>query len=304
VTRPEKAEAKPSAPSAGISYYVMSTSRSALFRLGCRQGIRMKQNRTPRDTIVILDFGKPIRRKPRYRPVAYGVSLFRRRGFASINAVLGASEAFARGVVTCSHRLKDAHVRIAIGTSNFGRDVRWGHGREWARMVNEANVWAVHRGYGTRIDFAGANDIELSWSGPKATRAWVAGYESVAQHPYYNYGAADACPPKGDCAGAWTLEDVWFVSWGALHAWPLPEIYTPTWSNAHQWYHLAVYSFVHHGVTMQFAGVMSQLGACRKQRDPCHGMNNSPYRAWRQLSFLLNRDQRTRQSIRWVTDIR
>jgi hypothetical protein len=154
------------------------------------------------------------------------------------------------------------------------------------------------------MDFAGANDIELSWNGPRHTRNWVRGYESAARHPYYNYGSADACPPRGRCAGAWTLEDVWWVSWGAPHAWPIPEIYTPNWSQALQWYNLALYSYRRHGSTMRFMGVMSQRGACWRAKDPCRGMNNTPERAWRQLTTLLNRDPRTRQHIFWVTDIR
>jgi hypothetical protein len=295
----------PAPPGAGFSHYVKTTNPLRLLRLGCREGLRMKHDVSLRDTIVVLDFGRPVqRRHHRRRPWRYGVSLFRRRGFAPVSSVLHASEAYARGVWNCSKGLKQGHIRIAIGTSNWGNHVTWWHGRRWAAMVNAANEWVHARGFSSRLDFAGANDIELSWNPPTMTKNWVRGYESVAHHPYYNYGAADACPPRGRCAGRWTLEDVWFVSWGSPHAWPLPEIYTPNWSNALQWYRIAVYSYLRHGVTMRIAGVMSQRGACRMARDPCHGMNNTPGRAWRQLYRLLNRDPRTRQHIQWATDIR
>jgi len=266
----------------------------------------MRRDASVRDTIVILDFGKPVSRRFHHHhgPRHYGASLFRKHGFASVTSIRRASQAYARGVWSCTRRLESFQIRVGIGTSNWGTAVTRAHGKAWGELVNQANIWARARGYGTKIEFAGANDIELSWNGPRATKSWVHGYESVAKHPYYDYGAAEACPPIRRCAGAWTLEDVWYVSWGALHAWPIPEIYTPNWSNARQWYHLALYSYKRHGTAMRIVGVMSQRGACRVARDPCRGMNNSPVRAWWQLTHLLNRDPRTRQHLLWATDIR
>jgi hypothetical protein len=303
--RPSAAATEPTPPGTAFSYYVRTTDPGRLLRLGCQEGRRMKSLTSLRDTIVVLDFGRPVRRRHHHRgPWHYGVSLFKTRGFAPVGSVLLASEAYAQGVWNCSRELTRGHIRIAIGTTNWGRDVTWWHGRMWAAMVNTANAWVHDHRMNSRLDFAGANDIELSWNSPWVTRNWVRGYESLANHPYYNYGSADACPPRGRCAGAWTLEDVWFVSWGAPHAWPLPEIYTPNRSMAQQWYRVAVYSYLHHGVTMRIAGVMSQRGACRVTGDPCRGMNNTPDTAWRQLYRLLNRDPRTRQHIQWATDIR
>jgi hypothetical protein len=298
-------EVNPAPPGIAFSYYVRTTNPSRLLRLGCNEGLRMQQLESLRNTIVVLDFGRPVRKRHHHRgPWQYGVSLLRVKGFAPVSRVLSASEAYARGVWNCSKELKRGHVRIAIGTTNWGSDVTWRHGREWAAMVNEANAWVHHQKFSSRLDFAGANDIELSWNSPAVTKNWVRGYESLADFPYYNYGSADACPPHGRCAGRWTLDDVWYVSWGAPHAWPLPEIYTPNWSMAQQWYQIAVYSYLRHGATMRIAGVMSQRGACRIARDPCWGMNNTPGRAWRQLYRLLNGDPRTRQTIMWATDIR
>jgi hypothetical protein len=304
VTPGAPAAVTPGAPGAAWSLYVKTTHARWLHQAGCRQARQMGRSRSLRDAIVVLDFGRPVRRGRRHSDPWQGVSLFRRRGFIPLSAVLKASERYARGVWTCSRGHHDIHLRIAIGTTNWGPHVSFHHGRAWAAIVNLANDWAVERGYHGKLDFAGANDIELSWNGPRVTRGWVRGYESVARHPYYNYGSADACPPRGKCAGAWTLEDVWWVSWGAPHAWPLPEIYTPNRSQALQWFHLARYSYRRHGAFMRFMGVMSQHGACWRAKDPCRGMNNTPERAWQQLTRLLNRDPRTRQHIPWVTDIR
>jgi hypothetical protein len=305
IGRPQAAVAEPESPGAAWSHHVKSTSPRASNRLGCQEGIRMTRFQSLRDTIAILDFGRPVGRRRHHRgPWHFGTSLFRKKGFVPIRSILAASEAYARGVWRCTRGLRGAHIRIALGTSNWGDGVTWTHGRAWAGMVNRANAWVTERHTSSKIDFAGANDIELSWNGPRTTRNWVRGYESLANYPYYDYGAADACPPRGRCAGAWTMEDLWYVSWGALHAWPIPEIYTPDRMNARQWYNLAVYSYQRHGSAMRIVGVMSQHGACRRAKDPCRGMNNTPERAWRQLYQLLNGDRRTRQLILWATDIR
>jgi hypothetical protein len=171
-------------------------------------------------------------------------------------------------------------------------------------MVNDANRWLLDKGYGKRVEFAGANDIELSWNGPRESKAWVRGYDSVAEWPFYDYGDAAGCPPRGNCAGAWTPEDVWYVSWGARTAWPLPQIYTPNGVMAEQWYRLSLYSYRHHGWRMTIAGALSQRIACRQSSDPCRGMDNSPVRAWGQLNQLLNRDRRTAQPLAWSSDFR
>ncbi len=105
----------------------------------------------------------------------------------------------------------------------------------------------------SRIDFAGANDIELSWNDPRTTRNWVRGYVA-RQLPVLRLRRRRRMPAAGRCAGAWTMEDLWYVSWGALHAWPIPEIYTPDRMNARQWYNLAVYSYQRHGNAMRMWG--------------------------------------------------
>jgi len=131
----------------------------------------------------------------------------------------------------------------------------------------------------------------------------VNGYGSVAKHPYFDFGDAAGCPPTGNCIGRWTVEDVWYVSWGGRWALPLPEIYAPNGSSAREWQRLSLYSLQRHGRAMIIAGDMSQRRACRQSADPCRGMNNSPERAWRLLSRALNSEPRTAQSVRWSTDV-
>jgi hypothetical protein len=289
-------------PGIAISQYIKTTKPAKLARLGCAEGNRLRRSRDPDGHIVVLAFGRPTQ-KGKGRGHDWGASLFR-RGFHSTSAIQTAAQAYAQGAWRCMHgENASTHLTVAIGTSNFGQGVTLRHGRAWAEMVNGANEWASQKSYAQRIRFAGANDIELSWGGPRRTRAWVRGYDSVAKWPYYDYGDAAACPPRGDCHGAWTMEDVWFVAWGARSARPLPEIYNPSGIMAEQWYRLSLYSYQKHGTRMWIAGVMSQHRACRQSRDPCWGMNNSPAKAWRQLHQWLNRDHRTAQSLAWSTDI-
>jgi hypothetical protein len=284
------------APAAATSYYMRTVNRHTTFRMGCRMGSRVVHGNEPEDALVVMAFGSP-----RHRYV-FGASLFG-RGFADTGQIRRAGIQYARGFAACTKKRPDASLRIALGTSNYGSQVGFNHGKAWAWMVNTANSDLARLGLSSRIDITGANDIEPGWSGPKAARAWVRGYDKVNQWPYYNFGGAAGCPPFGDCLGWWTIEDVWYVSWGAAPALPLPEIYTKSGISARQWYHLSLYSTTKHGSAMTIAGVMSQHRACNQTPDPCHGMNNTPPRAWRQLSRVLNADHRTAQALHWVTDI-
>ena len=243
----------------------------------------------------MLAFGRPIKGGS----WEWGASLFG-NGYRSTDQIQMAAEAYAEGFVDCSQR--EPRLTIALGTSNYGRGVSYRHGMAWALMVNAANGWVAEQGYVGKVEFAGANDIELSWNGPRVSKRWVRGYDSVAEWPYYDYGDAAGCPPRGACMGGWTPEDVWYVAWGARTAWPLPQIYTADGSMARQWYRLSLYSYLRHGWKMTIAGVLSQRIACRQSSDPCRGMNNSPTRAWGQLNRLLNRDHRTAQRLTWSSD--
>lgn len=296
-TSPAPALAAPRAPAAASSYYMRTVNPHRVYEMGCRFGSRVVHGTEPNDALVVLAFGSP-----QHRGWRYGATLFGRR-FANMDQIRTAGVRYAMGFWECTRKRPHATLRIALGTSNYGRKVGYHHGRAWASMVNRANIRLAAHGYSSRIDITGANDIEPGWSGPKAARAWVRGYDSINEWPYYNFGGAAGCPPFGNCLGRWTLEDVWYVSWGAAPAIPLPEIYTKSGISAQQWYHVSLYSAVHHDSPMAIAGVMSQHRACRQSSDPCRGMNNTPPRAWHQLSRILNRDRRTAQVLRWVTDI-
>lgn len=263
--------------------------------LGCRLGSRVRRGIESRDALVILDYGMPVRRRGRF-----GASVF--RSFRDTHAIRWSAAQYALGYARCSRGTR-SHLELGIGTSNFGPDVTYRHGRVWAGMVDHVNWWLRRRGLADSVTAAGANDIEPGWRGPGPTRRWVRGYRSATSTPYYNYGGAAGCPPYPGCLGAWTIEDVWWVSWGSGIALPLPEIYAGSGINAEQWYRLGLYSVRAHGERMHFAGAMSQLDSCATSDDPCTGVRNSPDKAWAQLHHALNRDPRTAQPLRWATDI-
>jgi hypothetical protein len=281
------------------SLYIRTTRRSVLHGQGCLQAREVKASQGQlKDILVVMAFGRPMRSGNRD-----GVSLFG-AGFRDTGAVGRAAHAYVQGYLGCIHDSGQARLRLALGTSNYGRQVSYRHGRAWGEMVNQANEWLSAQGAWPEVEIAGASDIELGWNGPVISKLWVKGYDSVAKWPFFDFGDAGGCPPKGDCLGAWTQEDVWYVAWGAETALPLPQIYTSTGSQAEQWYRLSLYAFRHHGNRMHIAGVLSQQTACRQSSDPCWGINNSPERAWSQLWHALNRDRRTAQNLAWSTDFR
>lgn len=280
-------------PAASPSTYVRTTDPAALDELGCRQG-RAGQGSGEPDRVAVLAFGKP-----KQVGGTYGVSAFG-PGFVSVQDVERAALAYAGGYARCG--AEAGRLVMAVGTSNFGDQVSFEHGRAWALIVNAVNERLAESGLDERVEAAGASDLELGWNGPAVTRQWVDGYGAVARWPYYDFGEALACPPSGACHGRWTQEDVWYVAWGAPFARPLPEIYADSGVMAEQWYRLSLYSFLHHGVRMTIAGAVSQGRACEQTRTSCAGLANAPSEAWTQLWVALNRDPRTAQSLAWSTD--
>jgi len=296
---PQEAPGRPEMSGSARSLYMRTTRRSVLQGQGCLQAREVRVSRGQLENVlVIMAFGRPMRIGNRY-----GASLFG-DGFRDTDAIERAARAYVQGYVGCIHDSGRTRLRLALGTSNYGRQVSYRHGRAWGEMVNQANGWLSAQGAWPDVEIAGASDIELGWNGPVISKLWVKGYDSVARWPFFDFGDAGGCPPRGDCLGAWTQEDVWYVAWGAETALPLPQIYTSTGSQAEQWYRLSLYAFRHHGNRMHIAGVLSQHTACRQSSDPCWGINNSPERAWSQLWYALNRDRRTAQDLAWSTDFR
>ncbi len=297
----ETAEAAPAPPLRASSYYMRTVNTMTLYNMGCALGERDKDVAGTQDSIVVLAYGMP-----RQVNGVYGASNFSNT-FVSTAQIAAAAQQFGKGYYDCTGPDLASHLRLAVGTSNFGGQVTAGHGRAWAEMVNEVQAWFLRNGYTSQVDAAAANDMESGFNTPGATRAWLSGYSSGQWRVLYDVGDAAGCPPYGNCSSTafagWNVEETWFKSWGSPPVVPLPEIYTPSGSMAKQWQSLSLYSLTNHGQRMSIAGVMTQSQACRQGR-ACAGTNNTPATGRTQLWNALNADPRTAQELRWSTDIK
>lgn len=298
-----------SPPLASDSIYITSLDSTTLFNQGCALGSRDLSLEGKQDSLVILHFGYP-----RMVNNEYGARLYYPASPATVDQIASAVIQFGHGYWYCVGADFDSHLRIGIGTSNYGGSiyslVTAGHGQAWARMVNQVNDWFLNsctRSCDGQVDAVGASDIELDWSPYETTLDWLVGYDSANNSPLYNFGAIPGCPylasPTARCGGGYSLDEVWMVTYGMSPVWPVPEIYRTDGVNAQQWYLMSVYSYVNHGVKMQFIGPMSQYQACL-QRGGCNMINNKPEDAWTQLYTLLNGDERTAgETLPYLTDI-
>lgn len=284
------------------SYYMKTVDINHSWSLGCALGLADEATPGVQNTIIVLAYGTP----RNLGGGVYGTSLF---GFGPVSTsqISAAVQMMAVGYWYCADQDRQSVLNIAIGTNNYGSAVTYEHGQAWAGMVNDTQQWVVNNGYAGQVLVTGASDMELGWNTPSTTRAWVNGYDSVNLWRLYNFGDAAGCPPYGDCGtGAypeWTVEDVWYISWGASPSWPLPLIYTTSGSLAEQWYRMSLYGYTQHGQRMDIAGVVTQWQACQ-QRGGCSGTNNTPEQGYMQLYNKLNADWRTAQSINWSLDFK
>jgi hypothetical protein len=287
------------APAATTSRYMATIDGSTLYNEGCSQG------RAAENGIVVLDFGQPW-----VQGGSYGTILYDARGsFASIAQIEYAVEQFLRGYWVCSPT--NTFVRLGIGTSNYRGATGAAHGGAWGALVDAVAAWIVSPpSYASQEAARGANDIEMGWNTPAASRAWVDAYAAASSTPYYNYGDCEGCPTGGAVLpipgrtinNGWTQEDVWYVSYGVTPAFPLPEIYLTNGVNAVQWQQLSLYASENHGRALYFLGAMTQYQAC-VAGGGCPGADNRPSTGWTQLSGALNSDSRTAQRLNWSTDI-
>jgi hypothetical protein len=295
-------------PRTTTSRYEGTLNATTLYNQGCHAGTA---NQTG---VFVLDYGSP-----RIQSATYGTRQFGTGSFISTTQIADATKSWLQGYWNCSP--SGASIIAAIGTTNCGyisgqsgckansTNITREHGQAWEQMVKGVNDWIITSSYSSKLSVAGANDIELSWSGPAETRAWVDGFFANAPSELfalYNYGACDGCPYLSSqnwvLPNGWTNDDVWYVSWGAWTTYMLPEIYLTNGWNANQWYLMSLWSFNHRGGNIHFKGAFTQWQACQDVGG-CTGTNNTPSAGWLQLSNAINADSRTAQPLLLSTDI-
>ena len=289
------------AVNSSYSRYVSVLDPQQQRKLGCASG----QN-NERGTIV-LAFGQPSQ-----VGFGYGTFIYDYLSLASTQQIAEAAKGFIRGYALCS--TGESEMNIVVGTSNYKGETNSNHGRAWAGMINDLHTWlstsAEAKDWSPRISVSGGSDIEPSWNSAANSRAWVDGYATTAIRPMYNFGSCDGCPtannPSATPNNSWTLEDIWYVSYGARFAQAFPEIYARSGINARQWQYVSLYAATQHGARIQFAGLLTQYQACQ-DRDPsgcrADGLDNTPQQAWEQLQTTLNADPRTRYDLPAPSDI-
>ena len=296
------------------SYYVTTLNSEFLFSLGCQQGTRDKNASEAQNSVAVLAFGYP----RCFNSGGYGANLFG-YGPASTSEVSNAVKQFALGYYACTGSDDQSNLVIGVGTSNYRGPSELcdtlakstAHGTAWSGMVRDLNQWALAQCIIHQVQFYGANDIEVGWNSAAWSRAWVTGFDQVSGNFMLHFGDAAGCPyedePHWSCGSYsykdWTMEDVWFVSYGSPSALPLPLIYLTNGVHAKQWAYLSHYSLVQHGYRMNFTGVSTQWQVCQ-QSGGCDGIDNTPDMAYWQLSHELNKNPATAQDLAWKTDIR
>lgn len=346
----------PAPPPAALSRYMTtdnidSTDYDALFSLGRKRGGCDGGPPAHHDSLLILAFGYPWDNHTSTSAASlYGVALY---PSGHLTATLTQLESnmigFFRGYYNCvSSTNPSASLTVGLGiNSSVSTGLTAEHGRQWAQLVDDLNDWIkTPPSWADKLHVAGAADFEPGWGSKIASvrlvRQWVDGYAGyVGANPpnqYYFYGSCDGCPyVTRDASGNfvasyapvlvsesdWTMDDVWYVSYGADPAWPVPEIYATNGNHARQWQNLALWAatcnLIPYTTTqcepqrrsinryMRFAGAMTQHQACLDNTPPCDpSLMNWPSDGWRQLWQALN-DPNTplthQGALEWITDI-
>lgn len=296
------------------SYYLPTVDEDFLYELGCEHGLRDQIASGDQDSVVVLDFSYPICAAD----IGFGVALFEDDPYnhptnpVPTQAVSSAVKSFAEGYYQCSGTDTTSNLVVGVGTNNKPTSCdtlerAYGHGQNWGEMISCLNQWALAQRIVHQVQFYAASNIEVSWSKPDWARAWLDGLEQQQDVLMLHFGDAAGCPyeeqPHWSCGPDWSVEDVWYVSWGASSALPLPLIYLTDGVHAKQWAYLSRYSVENHGYRIDFTGVFTQWQYCQ-QFSWCNGTDNSPEEAYQQMISELDKHPETSQSIKWKTDIR
>jgi hypothetical protein len=179
-----------------VSRYMQTTDINTLYEEGHMQA---NQN-----GVIVLYFGPP-----RINSSTYGTFLYDYTSFASVASIEIAVEAFITGLWEGSQLNPDAFFIVAVGTSNCGSgngpnycnpgdNVTYGHGQAWADMLDNIDSFIASHNYSSKIQIAGAIDVESSWNSTQNTRDWIRGYVENTSILYYNFGTCDGCPTVGE----------------------------------------------------------------------------------------------------------
>jgi hypothetical protein len=277
--------ATPAKPLTDWSFYVLSTSASTAYTLGCNQG-GFDAGHSDADSEVYLDFGGQI---------SGGTELINGTDVSN-GTIESISEQFALGYWACTGADTTSNLNLAIGTNN-DIDVGTSEGETWAGVVNTVTTWVADNA--GQVSVWGGDDIEPSFGSESAAIAWSNGFGDKTSTLYLNYGSADGCPESsydnGGCNNGWDQYDIWYVSWGSTPAVTAPEIYDTNGATASQWEMICLY-----GANYQSGEVLYQ--GPQDENDLASGTNTST-QAWDQLENDLNSHSACAQTMPYSLEV-
>ncbi|WP_028988156.1 hypothetical protein [Thermicanus aegyptius] len=298
-------EAAVTAPDYTISYYMNTVDPDTLYDMGYAKGEEDRLASGAQDTLVILFLGA--------QTSNYGATLWYNPDVTTSEIEAGI-EAYGRGYYIGTGYDTASRIRLVVSTNNSGSYVTYNAGKAWAEMINNIGAYLSENNYDSQVWVFGGNDIEGGWGAPSKAKNWVDGYDSVNNYLYYDTGDACGCSYDTSYDGktvlncdrvdgeTWTINDVYYISYGASPALVIPQIYNESGKNAKQWKNISKYGNVTKG-SFYIHGSITQQGACA-QRGGCSGVNNSPAQGWTQLWNELDADSDTRQStLPYSTDV-
>lgn len=282
-----KAFAAQSKPPTDWSFYMLSTSTTTAYNLGCNQGNFDRSFSPPINSEVVLDFGQHY----------YG-NVYTLNGVIITHAQVQAmAEAFAHGYWVCTGSDTTSVLTLAIGINNYGSWVTYANGQTWANDVAAVQASNQSNGYTSQVGMMGAGDLEPGWNSYSATNNWVQGFASVKGYDYLDFGSADGCPTNssnnGPCNNGWNQYEVWYISWGALPALPTPEIYYT--AQAQQWAMISLYGAQHQSGAVYMQGPWDEYDLNKTT------LTSS--QAWLDLWTDLNNNSATAQSMSYSLEI-
>lgn len=274
-------------PPTDWSFYVLSTSTTAAYNLGCNQGHFDASFSPPVNSEVVLDFGQHY----------YG-NVYLLSGITITHAqVQQIAEAFADGYWTCTDYDETSILTLGLGINNYGSWVTYANGQTWVNDVAAVQAYNRSAGYASQVGMMGGGDLEPGWNSYSVTNSWVQGFASVSGYKYLDFGSADGCPTNsfhnGSCSNGWNQYDVWYVSWGALPALPTPEIYIT--ALAQQWAMISLYGARYQKAIVYMQGPWDE-----------YDLDNSTLtssQAWNDLWTDLNQKSSTAQRMYYSLEI-
>jgi hypothetical protein len=208
------------APAYTNSYYETNTNASTLNSQGCtvaQQGVTGGE--------AVLDFGAPALVNGAYGMLLHDLN----NTFASNSAIEASIQSFSDGYHRCWPGY--GSIEIAMGTNNGYIPAGWSSstaytaGQKLHGWVDTLQSYMNAHAYNLQVA-AGADDIELRWSGASITRSMIDGFNSLSSPvSLLDYGDDAGGPCTSGCGGNWTTDNVYYVAYQASDDFPVPEIY-------------------------------------------------------------------------------